>query len=65
MTADSGTIVYLDGSLENGFVPNLPEEPVDLIYLCFPNNPTGAVITKEALKTWVDYARDVKALILF
>lgn len=58
-------IVYMEGTLENGFVPNLPEEPVDLIYLCFPNNPTGATITKAALKQWVDYAKENKALILF
>lgn len=58
-------IVYLDGTKANGFVPDLPNEPVDLIYLCFPNNPTGAVITKEALKSWVDYARENKALIIY
>lgn len=58
-------IVYLDSTKENNFVPALPKEPVDLIYLCFPNNPTGSTITKEELKTWVDYARDNKALILF
>lgn len=58
-------IVYLDSTKENGFVPELPKEKVDLIYLCFPNNPTGSTITKEALKTWVDYARNNKALILF
>ncbi len=58
-------IVYLDSVKENRFVPSLPEENVDLIYLCFPNNPTGSTITKEELKTWVDYARDNKALILF
>ena len=58
-------IVYLDGTQENGFVPALPEEPVDLIYLCFPNNPTGATITKEQLQQWVDYARANRALILF
>lgn len=58
-------IVYMEGTLENGFVPNLPSEPVDLIYLCFPNNPTGATITKEGLKSWVDYARDNNALILY
>ncbi|MEJ1355175.1 MAG: LL-diaminopimelate aminotransferase [Candidatus Sedimenticola sp. (ex Thyasira tokunagai)] len=57
--------VYLDGSRENGFIPDLPKEPVDLIYLCFPNNPTGAMATKEQLKQWVDYARDNKALILY
>ena len=58
-------IVYLDSTKENNYVPALPEEPVDLIYLCFPNNPTGSTATKEQLKTWVDYARDNKALILF
>ncbi|MEJ1341012.1 MAG: LL-diaminopimelate aminotransferase [Candidatus Sedimenticola sp. (ex Thyasira tokunagai)] len=57
--------VYLDGNRENGFIPDLPKEPVDLIYLCFPNNPTGAMATKEQLKQWVDYARDNKALILY
>jgi len=58
-------IVYLDATKENGFVPNLPEKKVDLIYLCFPNNPTGSIISKAELKKWVDYARDNKALILF
>ena len=58
-------LVYLDSTKENNFVPSLPVEDVDLIYLCFPNNPTGSTISKEALKTWVDYARKNKALILF
>jgi LL-diaminopimelate aminotransferase len=58
-------IVYLEGNRANGFVPELPGEPVDLIYLCFPNNPTGATISKSALKEWVDYARRNKALILY
>ena len=58
-------IVYLEGTKANGFIPDLPGEPVDLIYLCFPNNPTGAVITREALKRWVDYARENKALIIY
>lgn len=58
-------IIYLDSTAENGFVPDLPKEKVDLIYLCFPNNPTGAVITKDMLKEWVDYARHNKALILY
>lgn len=58
-------LVYLDGNKENGFIPDLPAEPVDLIYLCFPNNPTGTTATKEQLKQWVDYARANKALILF
>lgn len=58
-------IVYLDSTKENNFVPALPTEPVDLIYLCFPNNPTGSTITKNELKAWVDYAKANKALILF
>jgi len=58
-------IVYLEGGRENGFIPDLPREKVDLIYLCYPNNPTGATITKTELKKWVDYARDNRAVILF
>ncbi len=58
-------LVYLDSTKENNFVPALPNENVDLIYLCFPNNPTGSTISKAELKTWVDYAREHKALILF
>ena len=58
-------IVYLDGNTANGFIPQLPAEPVDLIYLCFPNNPTGATITAEQLKQWVDYAADNRAIILY
>jgi LL-diaminopimelate aminotransferase len=58
-------IVYLDATRENGFVPQLPEKKVDLIYLCFPNNPTGSTITSKELKNWVDFARENKALILY
>jgi LL-diaminopimelate aminotransferase len=58
-------IVYMDCLKQNNFLPNLPEEPVDLIYLCFPNNPTGATATKAELEQWVAYARDNRALILF
>lgn len=58
-------LIYLECTAANNYVPQLPSEPVDLIYLCFPNNPTGAVIAKEQLRTWVDYARDNKALILY
>ncbi|RJQ65976.1 MAG: LL-diaminopimelate aminotransferase [Desulfobacteraceae bacterium] len=58
-------LVYLECNAENHFVPQLPAEPVNLIYLCFPNNPTGATITKEQLRLWVDYARHHKALILY
>jgi LL-diaminopimelate aminotransferase len=58
-------IVYLDSTEKNHFIPDLPKEKVDLIYLCFPNNPTGATITKDQLKPFVDYARQNKALILY
>jgi LL-diaminopimelate aminotransferase len=58
-------VVYLDSTAENSFVPQLPDQPVDLIYLCFPNNPTGATISKTQLKQWVDYARTHKAIILY
>jgi len=58
-------LVYLEGNRENGFIPDLPREKVDLIYLCYPNNPTGATISKSALKECVEYARMNKALILF
>jgi LL-diaminopimelate aminotransferase len=58
-------MVYLPCTAENKFVPALPKEKVDIIYLCYPNNPTGAVATKEQLKVWVDYAKQHKALILF
>ena len=58
-------INYLDSLPENNFIPSLPEAPVDLIYLCFPNNPTGATISRELLKKWVDFARDQKSLILY
>jgi LL-diaminopimelate aminotransferase len=58
-------VVFLESTRENNFVPALPDKPVDLIYLCFPNNPTGATITREELGKWVEYARENKALILY
>ncbi len=58
-------LVYLPCTAENGFEPALPERHVDLIYLCYPNNPTGAVITRAALQRWVDYARANEAVILY
>lgn len=58
-------LVYLESTKENGFVPGTPTEPADLIYLCFPNNPTGATATAEELKKWVEYAQRNKALILY
>ncbi|MFK5927242.1 MAG: LL-diaminopimelate aminotransferase [Desulfuromusa sp.] len=58
-------LVYMPCTEENGFNPDFPAEKVDLIYLCFPNNPTGTVATKEQLKAWVDYAIGNDAVILF
>ncbi len=58
-------VIYLESTRANDFIPDFPKVPVDLIYLCFPNNPTGAVITKAALEKWVDYARENKAVILY
>ncbi|MCF8031040.1 MAG: LL-diaminopimelate aminotransferase [Desulfohalobiaceae bacterium] len=56
---------HLESTRENGFIPDPPGDPVDVIYLCFPNNPTGAAIGHEDLKKWVDYARENRALILY
>ena len=58
-------IEFLPCCAENAFVPELPKEQADIIYLCFPNNPTGAVLTREQLKTWVDYARAHHSIIIF
>ena len=58
-------IVYLPCTEENDFVPTPPDEHADLVYLCFPNNPTGAVATRAQLARWVDYAREHKALLLY
>jgi LL-diaminopimelate aminotransferase len=60
-----GGIVYLPCTEANGFFPAIPKERADIVYLCFPNNPTGAVATKEQLKRWVDYALANDAVILF
>ena len=58
-------IVYLPCTVDNNFLPALPDQHVDLIYLCSPNNPTGAVMTKSSLEEWVDYARKEDAIIFF
>lgn len=58
-------LVYLPCNAENGFVPSVPEEHVDVIYLCYPNNPTGTVLTKEQLKPFVDYALRNDAVIVY
>ena len=59
------SVVYLPVTAENNFKPELPQEKVDMIYLCFPNNPTGTVLEKEDLKKWVDYARENHSIILY
>jgi LL-diaminopimelate aminotransferase len=67
--ADAGgryeRIVYLPCVAENGFQPPFPDRPVDMMYLCFPNNPTGAVLDRPALKRWVDWARRTGAVLLY
>ncbi|QDT35046.1 LL-diaminopimelate aminotransferase [Thalassoglobus polymorphus] len=58
-------LTYLPCTADNDFTPSLPEQPVDMIYLCYPNNPTGSVASKETLKKWVDYANENGSIILF
>ncbi|MFO0015080.1 MAG: LL-diaminopimelate aminotransferase [Synechococcaceae cyanobacterium] len=60
-----GGLTYLPINADNEFTAQIPSQPVDLIYLCFPNNPTGAVASREQLQAWVDYAKAHGALILF
>ena len=58
-------VIYMPCTAENGFMPGLPKEVPDLIYLCFPNNPTGAVMKKDELQKWVDYANKNGSVILY
>ncbi|MBQ7433891.1 MAG: LL-diaminopimelate aminotransferase [Lachnospiraceae bacterium] len=58
-------VIYMPCTVENDFVPELPKETPDLIYLCYPNNPSGSTLTKDQLQVWVDYANKVGAVILF
>ena len=58
-------VIYMPCLESNGFLPEIPEEVPDLIYLCFPNNPSGAAITKEKLQEWVDYANRTGAVIIY
>jgi LL-diaminopimelate aminotransferase len=58
-------IIYMPCTRENGFIPELPRERPDLIFLCYPNNPTGTVATREELRKWVDYAEKNKSIILY
>lgn len=58
-------VILMPCHAENGFVPELPNKQADIIYLCFPNNPTGAVLNREQLRAWVTYARERKSIIIF
>lgn len=64
-TSQYEKVVYLPATAENAFEPLLPTQKVDMIYLCFPNNPTGTVLKKEQLQKWVNYAKENQAIILF
>ena len=58
-------VIYMPCTAETNFAPELPKETPDIIYLCFPNNPTGSTITKDELQKWVDYANKVGAVIIY
>ena len=58
-------VIYMPCTKETNFAPEIPEETPDIIYLCFPNNPTGSTITKAQLQEWVDYANRVGAVIIY
>ena len=58
-------VIYMPCTAENNFVPELPKETPDIIYLCLPNNPTGTTITKDQLQEWVDYANRIGAVIIY
>ena len=58
-------VTFFPVKAENGFIPQLPDKHIDIIYLCYPNNPTGTVITRSQLKEWVDYALREKSIIMF
>lgn len=58
-------VIYMPSTAENHFVPELPKERPDIIYLCLPNNPTGTTLTKEQLQKWVDYANEQKSIIIY
>ena len=65
MKANGANVVYLPCKIEKGFIPDIPDRRIDIIYLCYPNNPTGAVLSKAELKKWVSYAIENDALIIF
>ncbi|OPZ77245.1 MAG: LL-diaminopimelate aminotransferase [Alphaproteobacteria bacterium ADurb.Bin438] len=58
-------LIYIPCTAENNFIPEIPKQKFDIVYLCYPNNPTGTTLTKAQLKTWVDYAIENKVLIMF
>lgn len=58
-------VIYMPCTMENNFTPKLPDEEADIIYLCYPNNPTGSVITKDQLQKWVDYANEHGSVIIY
>ena len=58
-------IIYMSSTKENNFKPSFPAKHADLIYICSPNNPTGAALTKAELKSWVEYALENKSIILY
>lgn len=65
VTGRWSNVVYMPCTMENDFVPELPEEAPDLIYLCYPNNPTGSTLTRDQLQVWVDYANKNGSVILY
>ncbi|MDO4976166.1 MAG: LL-diaminopimelate aminotransferase [Eubacteriales bacterium] len=64
-TGTWSNVIYMPCTAENNFVPEFPKETPDIIYLCFPNNPTGTTITKDQLQEWVDYANKIGAVIIY
>ncbi|MDD5937337.1 MAG: LL-diaminopimelate aminotransferase [Clostridiales bacterium] len=65
LTGKWSNVIYMPCTKENDFAPQLPKETPDIIYLCFPNNPTGSAVTRDELQKWVDYANQVKAVIIY
>lgn len=65
VTETFSDVIYMPCTLENDFCPELPKETPDIIYLCYPNNPTGSTLTKDQLQVWVDYANKVGAVIIY
>ena len=65
VTETWSNVIYMPCTAENNFAPELPKEDPDIIYLCFPNNPTGSTISKDELQKWVDYANKIGAVIIY